>query len=73
MAQEVRGNAAIMPNYVNIAWEKCFCPFPFCNSFLPLKKQSLNIKKVLQGTLGLKHCAAARGAGQEQGLVAFGQ
>lgn len=37
MAQEVRGNAAIMPNYVNIAWEKCFCPFPFSNSFLPLK------------------------------------
>ncbi|MBZ9731328.1 hypothetical protein LB467_16680 [Salegentibacter sp. JZCK2] len=33
MAQEVRGNAAIMPNYVNIAWEKCFCPFPFSNFF----------------------------------------
>jgi hypothetical protein len=24
MAQEVRGNAAIMPNYVNIAWENAF-------------------------------------------------
>lgn len=48
-------------------------PVPVWQLFFTIKRQSLNIKKVLQGTLGLKHCAAARGAGQEQGLVAFGQ